>query len=200
MSAEGERHSFWHGKHLSDQLFNLTFYMNEVWLWALARSVAVDGNAIHGDNLRKQKKMSARHELAKRLRAALQLARELEGREVGAFNLLGSKAGCRQQHRHWDWDPASVDALNDRLPRGVVLACEDGARLVVFNDVHDVEGQYVELNAGDVLLFDGDVLHAGAQYEKDNLRLHVYLDVPALQHEPNASHFPVCDEIDFSKL
>ena len=111
-----------------------------------------------------------------------------------------AQAGCLQQHRHWDWDPALVSALNDRLPRGVVLACEDGARLVVFRDVHDMEGQYVELNAGDVLLFDGDVLHAGALYEKDNLRLHVYLDVPALKHEPNASHFPVCDEIDFSKL
>ena len=174
--------------------------MSGIDVAALARSVAVDGNAIHGDNLRKQKNMSARHKLAQRLHKALQLARELEGREVGAFNLLGSKAGCRQQHRHWDWDPASVDALNDRLPRGVVLACEDGARLVVFRDVHDVEGQYVELNAGDVLLFDGDVLHAGALYEKDNLRVHVYLDVPALKHEPNASHFPVCDDVDFQSL
>ena len=74
--------------------------MSGIDVAALARSVAVDGNAIHGDNLRKQKKMSARHELAKRLRAALQLARELEGRTVGAYNFLGSMAGCKQQHRH----------------------------------------------------------------------------------------------------
>ena len=104
-----------------------------------------------------------------------------------------------QQHRHWDWDPALCRALQ-RQPRGVVLACEDGARLVVFRGVDDVEGEYIELNAGDVLLFDGDVLHAGALYEKDNLRVHVYLDVPALKHEPNASHFPVCDDVDFQSL
>ena len=128
--------------------------MSGIDVAALARSVAVDGNAIHGDKLRRQKKIPARHELTKRLCKALQLARELEGRSVGDFNFLGSKAGCRQQHRHWDWDPASVDALNDRFPREVVLACEDGTRLVVFRDVHDVEGQYVELNAEDELLFD----------------------------------------------
>ena len=79
--------------------------MSGIDVAALARSVAVDGVAIHGDELRKQKKISARHKLAQLLHKALQLARELEGRDVGAYNFLGSKAGCRQQHRHWDYDP-----------------------------------------------------------------------------------------------
>ena len=95
--------------------------MSGIDVAALARAVAVDGVAIHGDKLRKQKEISARHELAKRVRAALQLARELEGRSVGAFNFLGSKAGCKQQHRHWDWDSQLVSALTDKLPRVVKL-------------------------------------------------------------------------------
>ena len=29
----GRTTPIWHGKHLSDQLFICTFYMNEVWVW-----------------------------------------------------------------------------------------------------------------------------------------------------------------------
>ena len=61
--------------------------MSGIDVAALAREVAVDGVAIHGDELRRQKKISARHKLAQRLHKALQLARELEGREVGGWRL-----------------------------------------------------------------------------------------------------------------
>ena len=44
----------------------------------------------------------------------------------------------------------------------------------------EVAGRSVvaRLAPGDMLVFDGDVAHAGASYCMSNLRLHTYLDVP----------------------
>ena len=47
----------------------------------------------------------------------------------------------------------------------------------------------VQLEAGDILLFDGDVVHAGAAYAEKNTRLHVYLDLPGVaEHEANGTY------------
>ena len=35
----------------------------------------------------------------------------------------------------------------------------------------------VKLQAGDVLIFRGDLVHAGAGIERANVRLHAYMDV-----------------------
>ena len=37
--------------------------------------------------------------------------------------------------------------------------------------------RYIVLHAGDIVVFDGTVIHAGADYKKTNTRLHIYLDV-----------------------
>ena len=39
------------------------------------------------------------------------------------------------------------------------------------------------LNVGDILCFDGDEVHAGAGYERANVRLHAYLDVPNIKRK-----------------
>ena len=36
----------------------------------------------------------------------------------------------------------------------------------------------VKLNAGDVFVFRGDLLHAGGEYVKRNIRVHCYVDSP----------------------
>ena len=36
------------------------------------------------------------------------------------------------------------------------------------------------LHVGDIILFDGDIPHAGSAYHVANIGLHVYLDVPEL--------------------
>ena len=48
----------------------------------------------------------------------------------------------------------------------------------------------VRLAPGDVLVFDGDVAHAGASYCECNLRLHTYLDVPEVVRERDHTWFP----------
>jgi len=44
------------------------------------------------------------------------------------------------------------------------------------------------LNAGDVVVFRGDLVHAGATYEKRNVRLHVSLDVEDIAQSANSTH------------
>jgi hypothetical protein len=43
----------------------------------------------------------------------------------------------------------------------------------------------VELAAGDVIIFRGDLVHAGSPYEKHNVRIHAYLDHPTVSRPPN---------------
>ena len=40
----------------------------------------------------------------------------------------------------------------------------------------------IELNAGDILVFRGDLRHSGAAYEQWNTRLHIYVDGPCTQN------------------
>ena len=76
----------------------------------------------------------------------------------------------------WDYNPDEVEGL-DRKPCSVILGLEHGARLIVRDDVAG-RSVIVRLAPGDMLVFDGDVAHAGASYCMSNLRLHTYLDVP----------------------
>ena len=56
---------------------------------------------------------------------------------------------------------------------------EHGVRLLVWDRVR--MRHVVVLYAGDVLVFDGDVEHAGAHFHMPNTRVHVYLDVADVQ-------------------
>jgi ectoine hydroxylase-related dioxygenase (phytanoyl-CoA dioxygenase family) len=43
----------------------------------------------------------------------------------------------------------------------------------------------IEINKGDVLVFRADLVHAGSDYDEENIRLHLYLDSPYVKREPN---------------
>jgi ectoine hydroxylase-related dioxygenase (phytanoyl-CoA dioxygenase family) len=46
----------------------------------------------------------------------------------------------------------------------------------------------VDLYPGEVLIFEGDVVHAGAEYRTQyNTRLHLYLDLPGLERKKGFS-------------
>ena len=61
----------------------------------------------------------------------------------------------------------------------------DGARMRVMGE-HGV--RMICLEPGDVLVFDGDVVHAGAAYRAPNTRVHVYLDVPSVKREHDRTY------------
>ena len=112
--------------------------------------------------------------------AALEAEGLLDGRTVGPAVALHSSAGCAQQDFHTDYEPKRVAAAGAK-PLGVLAALEVGTRFVT------PERTY-ELAPGDVLVFDGDAVHAGAAYARPNTRLHLYVDSPAVRRAPNTTY------------
>ena len=88
----------------------------------------------------------------------------------------------KHQPRHADSAPRN--SLRNSRPEDVPLACivalQDGTRLYVWPfDTGEMEE--IVLNEGDMILFRGDLGHAGAEYDEENWRLHVYLDSPLIE-------------------
>lgn len=114
------------------------------------------------------------------------LASEMVGRVVDDAVLVRSFPGCRRQKLHTDYDPTLVERAILK-PIGVLVALEaEGA------DVHiRAEGgdSVLHMERGQILVFDGDVVHAGAAYERDNIRLHAYFDTPEIRREKNTTYF-----------
>ena len=127
---------------------------------------------------------------------ALEEAGEAKGRILSEFNAIESQPTCMKQERHWDYDPTLVryDAArrcrrsHKDKPRSAILGLQPGARLYVYEPVlrRDVT---VLVPVGAILLFDGDVAHAGACYAAPNTRVHVYLDVAGVQREKDVTWF-----------
>jgi len=123
------------------------------------------------------------------LLAALELVGALEGRLPTLMNLLHSEEGCDQQEWHWDWEPKRC-AKCKRKPLGVILALEPNTPFMVWERGHE---HTIMLQPGDILLFEGDVLHAGAKYESAcNTRVHVYAGCAGLAAKAEHDLVPRC--------
>ena len=126
-------------------------------------------------------------EVATALLRALRESGELDERSRGEINALDSLPGCRQQRLHWDFNPDLCEGL-PRKPASVILGMQRGARLMVRDERANATVPIV-LGPGDVLVFEGDVAHAGAAYCVRNTRVHVYLDVPGVPRERDLTWF-----------
>ena len=128
--------------------------------------------------------------LVKELVRALTERGELEGRVVGDVTLLHSLAGCKRQRWHQDYDPDRLDQIpeDERWPCGVLCAVQDGT----FFESHR-HGRYC-LNAGVILVFDANTVHAGAAYREPNVRLHMYLDTPRYRLTEDETYLLVDDD------
>lgn len=107
------------------------------------------------------------------------------------WQVIGSQAGCAEQAPHTDYMPCLSGIgreLEDQdFPGVAIAAVMPSTRLCVWPRsirlLHHPEWarepiakQTLELEPGDVLQFRGDLVHAGAAYETDHLRLHCWLD------------------------
>ena len=156
----------------------------------LAQRAQESGGTIRAgqsDGLRKQARVKKEEKIAKALLQSLRAAGELDGRTASELNTIFSAPRCSQQERHWDFDPDACQRAR-RKPCSVIAALEDGARLVVYDELKGKDERVV-LQPGDVLVFDGDVAHAGAAYRKRNVRLHVYLDVSDVKRGRDVTWF-----------
>ena len=86
-------------------------------------------------------------------------------------------------------DPASH--AEDGAPWGdahlsMILSLQDDTRLVVYPFDKGGEKVLLTLNAGDIVIFRGDLIHSGAAYDTCNISLHLYIDSPRAPQQRDA--------------
>jgi len=127
-----------------------------------------------------------------------------DGREKALSRLVSLKSTrCRtkgKQHQPRHADSAPKDSLRGELPHDVplaaLLAIQGRTRLHVWPFDTDKE-EIVELEDGDLLIFRGDLGHAGAEYNEEDmhggvhLRLHVYIDSPLIERQMDSDGVPL---------
>jgi hypothetical protein len=92
--------------------------------------------------------------------------------EQGCSTLL-SLSGCIKQRPHTDFDPG---AKGSALSLACLIALEEGTQFHFYLG-GDKNERLVSLHPGDLLVFRGDCPHSGAAYEKENIRIHMYVDL-----------------------
>jgi hypothetical protein len=140
-------------------------------------------------------------ELQELLDAALkELGALVPSRTVSTLVALLSLDGCGPQRPHADYTRQSLEKIEDDgfcdgLPLGVVIALQPNTVFdmwpgaIGWDETRFYEHKQLKLGAGDAVFFLGNAVHAGAAFEKENVRLHCYLDSPAVHREPDTTCF-----------
>jgi hypothetical protein len=120
------------------------------------------------------------------------------GLRLGQQVVIKSTEGCKKQLWHTDYSVKQVQAIQeDRKPASVLVALSRyGADLWLY-----VAGEKIKLHIcqGDALVFRGDTIHAGAEYDaetlvvnsdKVNVRYHAYLESndPKIPFQPDRAY------------
>ena len=131
---------------------------------------------------------------------------------VDSMVVLMSKSMCKAQLEHTDYSPKTLaGATDETMPLASLCALMDGTLFDVwpgairFDKTRSFNPMQIKLNKGDVLIFRGDLVHAGAAClgEMENVRIHAYLDVAGIQRPKHGdgaeeTHF-MCDEKNIGK-
>jgi hypothetical protein len=101
--------------------------------------------------------------------------------------ILKSTPGCERQLPHTDYDPELIRRTPAHIPLLVLVSIMPDTYL----DLWDINGKHerVSMDAGDILIFRADTVHAGSAYQRENVRIHVYLDSPVIQRIHNRVWF-----------
>jgi len=101
--------------------------------------------------------------------------------------ILKSTSGCERQLPHTDYDPELIRRTPADIPLLVLVSIMPNTYL----DLWDANGNHerASMDAGDILIFRADTVHAGSAYQRENMRIHVYLDSPAIQRIHNRVWF-----------
>jgi ectoine hydroxylase-related dioxygenase (phytanoyl-CoA dioxygenase family) len=136
---------------------------------------------------------------------------------VKDFVCLRSKAGCQEQPAHCDYvpDEALLACIPAERPMGVLIALSPGgARLRVWTGSYQMHApdarqklqrappfpaELLELERGDMVMFRGDLVHAGAGYKEENLRIHAYVDSPGVKRPPDQTFLLGEDQYDWQR-
>lgn len=149
------------------------------------------------DHKRRQVKLPL--SLMKSLQTSLQASTLVSPNHIiKDFVLLRSLPGCQRQQAHTDYIPDDTlkHCPSDIQPLLCLFAIEENTRLVVWpssqkvvqglgRSMDPIEPKVLVLDAGDAVLFRADLVHAGAEYESENMRIHCYIDSPVVPRNPN---------------
>ncbi len=140
-------------------------------------------NIFNPDDLRFQCRLRTTHRIVRELEKTLDRSGLLRNRKLTSPVFLFSLPGCAQQQWHTDFNPKDICHLpEDEKPAGAILALQKQTKFVQYPDkVHSLE-------PGDLLVFSGDVVHAGAAYSKPNGRIHCYLDSVRVERQKNRTY------------
>lgn len=116
-------------------------------------------------------------------------------RVVREYVAIISQHGCQQQALHWDYDPDACRAActDDTIPLAVIVTLMPDTCLVVspgaIRGRRDLPITEITTQPGDIVVFRGDLIHAGAAYpDRSNVRVHAYVDVRGFVRQSNATY------------
>lgn len=106
--------------------------------------------------------------------------------------IIRSLPGCQQQQAHTDYLPNSDFKDRTKAPLNAMVFFQEGSTLEVWEGTQnwiqfdssqmdglpEVQCRTLKFDVGDILIFYGDLIHAGSSYSNSNYRLHAYLDTP----------------------
>jgi hypothetical protein len=119
--------------------------------------------------------------------------------------MLWSKGGGEEQAPHQDFPKREITharagigfkgnkemQIRPTIQAGVIVALMPDTKLIVydrcFNDADMSKRREILLDAGECIIFRGDLVHAGAAFEEDNYRVHATLTIPAVPWDSNAT-------------
>jgi hypothetical protein len=123
------------------------------------------------------------------------------GHKVDSMVSLLSEEGCQSQLAHTDYSPDALKnvASDDKMPLACLVALTDGnsprhslffsyfcwagtlfdvwPEAIRFDSSRKFKHLQIKLQAGDVLVFRGDLVHGGAAVKEANVRIHAYMEV-----------------------
>tara|TARA_B100000945_G_C20319966_1_gene567157 strand:- start:358 stop:942 length:585 start_codon:yes stop_codon:yes gene_type:complete len=154
--------------------------INRRELYSLKNNVMTGVNIFNPDNKRFQIVLRC-HSIKNQLIKFLQQNNYLDKRKIGTTVILHSTKNCKKQQWHTDYDPDACQKSKVK-PLGVLFALQNNTYLNVYN-----KGR-ICLNKGEVLIFDGDLIHAGSAYKCENTRIHMYLDSEEFKRVRNKTY------------
>jgi ectoine hydroxylase-related dioxygenase (phytanoyl-CoA dioxygenase family) len=129
---------------------------------------------------RTQSNVSSTNELVKRTSEWLRKHGFMYGRKCGDAVFLHSIPGCKQQQWHTDFDTEAIRKARKK-PLGVILALEDKTSF-------ETPSKRYQMSHGDILIFEGDAVHAGSAYDVSNTRMHIYIDTVGCPRQNNKTY------------
>ena len=121
---------------------------------------------------------------------------ELQARQWVALRTM---EGAQRQYAHTDYDPEATKPLqNNQMPLLAFIPLEDNTQLYIWNPSKGIlNGTYrnvtvkpslLTVHRGDLVIFRGDLIHAGAEWNgSPRYRLHCFFHHPLVPFPDNAT-------------